>query len=39
MHHQHEGKLPTRNIPIRDFVSDTVCIPMGMHLGAPSNPV
>ena len=38
MHHQHEGKLPTRNIPIRDFVSDTVCIPMGMHLGAPSKP-
>ena len=30
--------MPTRNIPIRDFVSDTVCIPMGMHLGAPSKP-
>ena len=38
MHGQHEGKMPTRNIPIRDFVSDTVCIPMGMHLGAPSKP-
>ncbi len=38
MHHEHEGKLPSRNVPIRDFVSDTVCIPMGMHLGAPSKP-
>lgn len=35
---KHEGKLPTRNVPIRDFVSDAVVIPMNMHLGAPSKP-
>lgn len=34
----HEGKIPTRNQPIRDFVSDRVAILMGMHLGAPSKP-
>ncbi len=39
MHREHEGKLPTRDEPIRDFVSDSVCIPMGMHLGPPSNPI
>ena len=38
MHAQHEGKMATRNVPIRSFVSDTVSIPMGMHLGAPSKP-
>ena len=38
LHSQHEGKLPTRNAPIRDFVSDSVVIPMSMHLGAPSKP-
>lgn len=35
---EHEGKLPTRNESIRDFVSDAVVIPMNMHLGAPSKP-
>ncbi|HWQ57396.1 MAG TPA: electron transport complex subunit RsxC [Clostridia bacterium] len=35
---QGEGKLPARNEPIRDFVSDAVVIPMNMHLGAPSKP-
>lgn len=39
MHDKHEGKDQTRDVPIRSFVSDTVAIPMAMHLGAPSNPV
>ncbi len=39
MHKAHEGKLPTRNVPIREFISDEVCILMGMHLGPPSNPI
>ncbi|MGJ4851042.1 electron transport complex subunit RsxC [Bacillota bacterium Meth-B3] len=38
LHGTHEGKLPTRDKPIRDFVSDRVTILMGMHLGAPSSP-
>ena len=38
MHGMHEGKLPTRNVPVQEFVSDTMCILMGMHLGAPSTP-
>lgn len=25
--------------PVREFISDTVCIPLDMHLGAPSTPV
>ena len=39
MHSEHEGKQPTREVPVREFVSDTVCIQMGMHLGPPSNPI
>lgn len=39
MHSQHEGKGATRTVPVKPFVSDTVCIQMGMHLGAPSKPV
>ena len=38
MHDVHEGKLPTKDLPVRDFTADTVCILMGMHLGAPSSP-
>lgn len=38
MHANHEGKSPTREMPIQDFISDTMCIPMAMHLGAPSEP-
>ena len=34
----HEGKLPTKDKPVREFIPDTVCILMGMHLGAPSKP-
>ncbi len=36
---KHEGKLPTRNVPIREYTADKVCILMGMHLGAPSKPL
>lgn len=39
MRNEHEGKQPTSGLPVREFVSDTVCIQMGMHLGAPSNPI
>ena len=33
------GKAQTREKAIRDFVAETVCIPMNMHIGAPSNPI
>ncbi len=39
LHGQHEGKAATRGKPVREFVSDSVCIPMDMHLGAPSKPL
>lgn len=35
---EHHGKSPTEGKTIEDFTPDTVCIPMGMHLGAPSEP-
>lgn len=38
LHGSGEGKLQTKESPIRDFVSDTVIIPMAMHLGPPSKP-
>ncbi len=38
LHARHEGKSATSGKPIRPFVSDTVCIPMDMHLGAPAKP-
>lgn len=38
MHRAHEGKLPTRGETIREFAAETVCIPMSMHIGAPSKP-
>ena len=38
LHDRHEGKAATSGKPVRPFVSDTVCIPMDMHLGAPSKP-
>ncbi|MEG0145398.1 MAG: electron transport complex subunit RsxC [Clostridia bacterium] len=34
----HEGKGPTRDVPVRAFAADRVTILMGMHLGAPSAP-
>lgn len=39
MHSEHEGKTATRSLPVHPFVSDTVAIPMAMHLGAPSKPI
>ena len=32
------GKLPTRGLPIEDYASDSVTIPMQMHIGAPATP-
>lgn len=34
----HEGKALTRNEEVREFIPETVCIPMNLHLGAPSEP-
>ncbi len=39
LHHMHEGKTPTAGKQVRDFVSDSVTIPMAMHIGAPSKPL
>ena len=36
---QHEGKSKTAGKAIREFISDSVRIPVDMHLGAPSTPV
>ncbi len=36
---RHEGKMETRDKPIKEFVAQTVIIPMDTHLGAPSVPV
>lgn len=38
MHREHNGKQATRDKQTRSFVPDRVCIPMGMHLGPPSEP-
>lgn len=38
VHPAHHSKRPTRFEPVKDFVSDTVRIIMGMHIGAPSTP-
>lgn len=38
LHAQHEGKAATSGKPIKAFETDIVCIPMDMHLGAPSVP-
>jgi len=34
----HEGKEATKSKPIRSYVPEEVCIPVDMHLGAPSIP-
>ena len=39
LHSAHEGKTSTRNLEIRDYVSDTVIISMAMNIGAPAKPV
>ena len=38
LHHIGEGKPLTQACPIRTVPADTVVIPVGMHLGAPSAP-
>ncbi len=38
LHGSHEGKAPTRDKAVREYIPDTVTIMMGMHLGAPSTP-
>lgn len=34
----HEGKSKTSSLPIKDLVPEKVCIPVDMHIGAPSEP-
>ena len=38
LHHQGGGKRPTKNLPIEDYVSDSVIINMAMNIGAPATP-
>ena len=38
LHHIGEGKPLTHASPIRTYTADTLVIPVGMHLGAPSEP-
>ena len=38
LHRSHEGKLPTRNLKTREYLSDTVVISMAMNIGAPAKP-
>lgn len=39
LHEVKEGKNATRDLPIRPLVPQSVCIPMNMHIGAPSKPI
>ena len=39
LHDAHEGKGESRGQAIRAFVPESVCIPMDMHIGAPSKPL
>ncbi|NLE19905.1 MAG: electron transport complex subunit RsxC [Clostridiales bacterium] len=36
---RHEGKNASKGQPIRAYIPQSVCIPMDMHIGAPSAPV
>ncbi len=38
LHNMHEGKGQTRDLPTREYVSDTVVISMAMNIGAPAKP-
>ncbi len=38
IHPLHEGKGESRNKPIRSYIPSSVCIPVDMHIGAPSEP-
>jgi len=39
LHDTHEGKEATRMQPIKPYVPQSVCIPVNMHIGAPSKPI
>ena len=39
LHDSHEGKEATRLQPIKPYVPQSVCIPVNMHIGAPSKPI
>ncbi len=39
LHDSHEGKGATRLQPIKPYVPQSVCIPVNMHIGAPSKPI
>ena len=38
VHPAHHSKNQSKGLAIREFVTDTVQIPLNMHIGAPSNP-
>ena len=38
LHNMHEGKSATRDLPVREYVSDSVVISMAMNIGAPAKP-
>ena len=39
LHEAREGKSATRDVPVRALTPQSVCIPMNMHIGAPSKPI
>ena len=39
LHDSHEGKSASRGQAIKAYIPESVCIPMDMHIGAPSNPI
>ena len=39
LHNIGSGKLPTRNLPVEEYVSDSVVIHMAMNIGAPATPI
>lgn len=39
LHDLHEGKEVTRMQPIKPYVPQSVCIPVNMHIGAPSKSI
>ncbi|MHC1786248.1 MAG: electron transport complex subunit RsxC [Christensenellales bacterium] len=39
LHDAHEGKDASRKQPIRAYAPESVCIPLDMHIGAPSSPI
>lgn len=39
LHNIGSGKLPTRNLPVEEYISDSVVIHMAMNIGAPATPI